>query len=507
MKKYLLFDLDGTLTDPKVGITTCVQYALQSFGVEEADPDKLECFIGPPLRDSFMEFYGFGEEQAKEAVEKYRERFQDTGIYENELYDGIPQMLRTLQSKGMYLAVASSKPEEYVRRILEHFKIDKYFCVVVGSEMDGARSSKAEVIREVLARLSKEEPIQADQVYMVGDRRHDIEGARENGIESVGVAYGYGSMEELKEAKSDYIVRSVEELQKFLLRGSEEQASGQKKKNPMTQRIWTMAYCFLMFMLVRNVVLYALSWLLVQVGGGLSGVLADFLLIKDEAGEMIGYTGNTSTIMSALAFLAGIVPVWPTAKKLIHMTEEDTKLSHLKKEPNQHYILIALAAAGAVVGLNLLFDLTGFTSKSDAYQAVMEDQYSAYFLVGIFCYGVISPIAEEILFRGVFFAYMRRFLTLKLAIVLSSALFGFYHMNAVQGIYAFAIGCLIAYSYEYFGNFLMPVAVHMISNLLSYCLSYTGLAQSGFMSWPVCVASLVICAGSLHMLGKAKKIL
>lgn len=507
MKKYLLFDLDGTLTDPKVGITTCVQYALQSFGIEEPDLDKLECFIGPPLKESFMEFYGFSEEQAKEAVEKYRERFRDTGIYENELYDGIPQMLRTLQSKGMYLAVASSKPEEYVRRILEHIKIDKYFCVVVGSEMDGTRSAKADVIKEALTRLSEGESIQADQVYMIGDRRHDIEGARENGIESVGVAYGYGSMEELKEAKSDYIVRSVEELQKFLLRGSEEQTPGKKKKNPMTQRIWTMAYCFLMFMLVRNVVMYALSWFLVQVGGGLSGALADFLVIKDEAGELIGYTGNTSTIMSALAFIAGIVPVWPTAKKLIQMTAEDTRLSHLKKEPVQNYILLALASAGAVIGLNLLFELTGFTSKSDAYQTVMEDQYSAYFLVGLFCYSIVSPIAEEILFRGVFFAYMRRFLTLKLAIVLSSALFGFYHMNAVQGIYAFVIGCLIAYSYEYFGSFLMPLAVHMLSNLLSYCLSYTGLAESGFMSWPVCVASLAVCVGSLSLLGKEKKIL
>ena len=124
--RYLLFDLDGTLTDPKIGITTCVQYALHSFGIEEPDLDKLEPFIGPPLRDSFMEFYGFTAEQAEEAVAKYRERFQNTGIFENEVYAGIPEMLKNLQSKGYFLALASSKPQIYVERILEHFDLKKF---------------------------------------------------------------------------------------------------------------------------------------------------------------------------------------------------------------------------------------------------------------------------------------------------------------------------------------------------------------------------------------------
>ena len=142
MKKYLLFDLDATLTDPKVGITTCGQYALPSFGIEEPDLDKLEPFIGPPLKESFQKFYNMDDEQAEAAIAKYRERFQDIGIFENELYDGIPEMLHTLQSKGLFLAVASSKPTVYVERILEHFQIDKYFKVVVGSELDGTRVNK-----------------------------------------------------------------------------------------------------------------------------------------------------------------------------------------------------------------------------------------------------------------------------------------------------------------------------------------------------------------------------
>ena len=163
MKKYLLFDLDGTLTDPKIGITTCVQYALASFGIEEPDLDKLEPFIGPPLKESFMEFYDMDETQAEAAVEKYRERFRDIGLFENEVYKGIPKMLRTLQAKGMHLAVASSKPTVFVERILKHFHIEQYFEAIVGSELDGTRVNKDEVVQEALKRLFKGQPIQKNR--------------------------------------------------------------------------------------------------------------------------------------------------------------------------------------------------------------------------------------------------------------------------------------------------------------------------------------------------------
>ena len=126
MNQYLLFDLDGTLTDPKIGITTCVQYALKSFGIEEPDLDKLEPFIGPPLKDSFMEFYQMSEEEAEQAIAKYRERFREIGMFENEVYPGIHRMLRRLKQRGAKLAVASSKPEVFVKKILEHFRLIKY---------------------------------------------------------------------------------------------------------------------------------------------------------------------------------------------------------------------------------------------------------------------------------------------------------------------------------------------------------------------------------------------
>ena len=152
-KNYILFDLDGTLTDPKVGICTCVQYALKAFDIDEPDLDKLEPFIGPPLKDSFMQYYGLSEEQAVAAIEKYRERFSVTGKFENEVYEGIPALLSDLKDYGYHLAVASSKPECFVKDILNHFNIHKYFEVVVGSELDGTRIDKAEVIHEALNQL------------------------------------------------------------------------------------------------------------------------------------------------------------------------------------------------------------------------------------------------------------------------------------------------------------------------------------------------------------------
>lgn len=233
MFQYILFDLDGTLTDPKLGITTCVQYALNSFGIEEKNLDKLEPFIGPPLIDSFMQFYGFSKEQALQGQEKYRERFSVTGWLENEMYPGIDVMLKALSERGIKLAVASSKPEVFVEKILTHFGIREYFTAAVGSELDGSRVNKDEVVLEALRRLGMITDADA-QAYltegqfpgdgsknshcaMVGDRKFDVEGAKAMNVVSVAVAYGYAQGNELELAEPDYIAESVEELQKILM--------------------------------------------------------------------------------------------------------------------------------------------------------------------------------------------------------------------------------------------------------------------------------------------------
>ena len=510
MKKYLLFDLDGTLTDPGVGITTCVQYALKHFEIDEPDITKLEPFIGPSLRDSFKKFYGFSDGQAETAVEKYRERFRDTGIFENEVYEGIPRMLRTLQSKGMFLAVASSKPQVFVERILEHFDLKKYFAVVVGSELDGTRENKDEVVQEALNRLFAGQSIQKDQVYMIGDRSFDVEGAKALGIESVGVTYGFGSMEELKEAKADYIVRSVEELEKFLLRGVEEQEGAKETKGLNFQRIWVMLYSFLLFMIVRNIVMYAVDLVCVQLwNSSIPDVLDRFLFVRDAAlvqeGD-ISFTGNQGVLKSALGFVGGAIAIRSNAMLLIQKVKEETHLSHLRKESAISYLLLAGSVIGGALGLNLLLELAGVVNKSGAYQAVLEDQYSAYFLLGLISYGVVSPIAEELLFRGIIHNYLRRFMDPKLTLLISSALFGIYHMNFVQGMYGFLMGCLIAYAYEYFGDFKMAVAVHAGANVLVYCLTYTSVVNTMFVSWPVCILFGVLAAGCLWGMNKRKRV-
>jgi phosphoglycolate phosphatase len=213
-KDYILFDLDGTLTDPKEGITKSFQYALAHFGIEEPDLDKLEVVIGPPLRDSFIEFYGFTKENVHEAEMKYRERFATLGMYENKIYEGIPSMLQKLCEGGKMLAIASSKPTIFVEKILEHFDIKKYFHHVIGSNLDGTRSDKAEVIDVAIAGFGK---VNKEDIIMVGDRKFDVIGAHERGIEVIGVTYGYGGEEELVESGADYVVNTVEELESLLL--------------------------------------------------------------------------------------------------------------------------------------------------------------------------------------------------------------------------------------------------------------------------------------------------
>lgn len=215
MFHYILFDLDGTLTDPGLGITSSVQYALRALGIEEPSLDRLEPFIGPPLSDSFREFYGLDEKQIDTAVAKYRERFRDRGIYENEIYPGIAQMLAQLKADGKSLSIASSKPTEFVERILDYFEIRAYFDHIVGSNMDGTRGRKEEVVEEALRRMALPGMTPAQKkavVAMVGDRRFDIEGAKEHGLTSVGVSFGYAPEGELEQAGADFIVDTVEEL-------------------------------------------------------------------------------------------------------------------------------------------------------------------------------------------------------------------------------------------------------------------------------------------------------
>ena len=209
MYKYVLFDLDGTLTNPEIGITNCVMYALEKFGITVKERKELHPFIGPPIKYSFQTFYGFSEEDSEQAVVYFRERFGEKGLYENELFDGVIEMLQSMKKQGKIIILATCKLEEYAIEILKYFQIYQYFDYIAGSTIDGGRGEKEEVIAHALEMNHIEDKTQA---IMVGDTKYDIIGAKKNGLDSIGVLLGFGDFKELKEAGATYIAETLEDI-------------------------------------------------------------------------------------------------------------------------------------------------------------------------------------------------------------------------------------------------------------------------------------------------------
>lgn len=212
-KTEIFFDLDGTLTDSMPGITRAVQYTLRRYGIEENDLERLRPFVGPPLPDSFREYYQFSEKDADDAVYVFREYYNEIGWAENSVYGGVEEMLREVSGAGKRLYVATSKPEEMARRVLGHFGLAGYFTFIGGANEDSSRVKKEDVIRYVMEQCGITD---RDSIVMVGDRRHDIEGAHLEGIQAAGVLYGYGGREELQDSGADWIVESAEKLGELL---------------------------------------------------------------------------------------------------------------------------------------------------------------------------------------------------------------------------------------------------------------------------------------------------
>lgn len=213
MYDNILFDLDGTLTDPYIGITNSIIYSLQQMNIEAPDNSALIPFIGPPLHESYRLVYNLQDEDNATAIKHYRTYFSDKGMYENEVYAGIEIVLQALTAQGKQLFVATSKPTDFAIPILQHFKLDGYFNEIVGSNMDGSRTNKAEVIATVM----DTHQLDPHKTVMIGDRMHDINGAHQNNIDSIGVLYGYGSAEEIKAAKPTHTIATVDYLLDVLL--------------------------------------------------------------------------------------------------------------------------------------------------------------------------------------------------------------------------------------------------------------------------------------------------
>lgn len=212
-KKYILFDLDGTLTDSQEGIMNSIEYMLDTYGIRVEDRSRLRPWLGPPLKDSLMKYYGFDEKTALEGVGRYREYFDRQGIFENKVYPGIENLLGQLKERGCRLYVATSKPETAAVRIMEHFGLSRYFTYIGGATLDDSRTKKGDVIRYVLGMIDDADK---HEIIMVGDRENDVMGAKENGLEVIGALYGYGTRGELEKAGADYIAQTVEEIADFV---------------------------------------------------------------------------------------------------------------------------------------------------------------------------------------------------------------------------------------------------------------------------------------------------
>ena len=444
MYKAILFDLDGTLTDSGEGIMKSVQYALEKIGHPEPVLDNLKVFVGPPLIPQMMRYAGIDEETARLAVQYYRERYVPIGIYENKLYPGIRSMLEELFFKGYKLGVASSKPEPFVNKILEHFEILQYFTVVVGSALDGTRSAKSEVVEEALLRLGLENDREA--VVLVGDKNYDVYGARTAGLECLGVTFGYGSLEELEEAAPLRIVSSPEEITGFFRRTP-------LRKQGMTNRIWRVFYpialhfgaqwiSMVLFLAFAGGTAYRHTVLLTGLSGVIAAVPCYFWYRQDqrqrEYGRLVpdpaGSRLNVGTALSLIAFGA------------------------------------SLSLAGNML-MSLIMQLLPPAWNDNALAGVEKGQSFWWLLLWL---GIVAPIAEEMIFRWLVYLRIRDHFPVWTSILITSALFGIYHMNVPQGLYAFLLGIFFAWALEMTGNIWASALLHCGANAFSLALQELG---------------------------------
>lgn len=582
MFSYILFDLDGTLSDPKQGICGSVQYALKSFGIDEPDLDRLEPFIGPPLRDSFMRYYDFTPEQAEAAVAKYRERFSVTGKYENTLYPGITVLLHDLEQAGAKLAVASSKPTVYVEDILVHFGIRQYFDIVVGSELDGTRDRKEEVVLEALRQLAQRYGAKPWEVVMVGDRSFDIEGAKAAGTHNIAVAYGYAQPGELEKAGAEIIVRDVQGLRQVLLGGaghfarqgagqngrqdiwqtagqngwqnagqnerqngwqnarqpgrgageeppvgssrryrssawqnagqsagqggaagtwqSARQNAGQNAAAPGGRKLSDKARNF--WKAIGMSALAMGTYYMVSIGISMGVLLLAILLSPVLEVFGIGVGEESYNLWMNLANAAATLGAFAACFGIWH---KQMAFKPQKSIDGLSVVPMVILAAASAVGMNGLLNVIELYRYSPTFQEISQIQFDTPIWLGILSYGILAPLGEEVVFRGVVYGQLKKVMKVPAAIVLSGLAFGLFHGNLVQAVYATVIGILLALVYELYGTLAAPMVFHSVANLFVYIVLDLTSFGDAFLTPAACIFFLVISAVSVIMMYKLQK--
>lgn len=591
MFSYILFDLDGTISDPKEGITKSVQYALSSFGIEEPDRDKLEPFIGPPLRDSFMNFYGFTNEQAEEAVARYRERFSVQGKFENKLYPGMSELLRDLQAAGIHLAIASSKPTVFVEEILQFFGIRQYFEIVVGSELDGTRDKKEEVVAEVLDRFSKEGAADPSCVVMIGDRKFDIEGAKAAGTHHIGVNYGYAAPGELEAAGAEIVVRDVEGLRRVLLgagvvKKAEPADDTAKQAEPMADTVKRTepafgaadtaampgdegpgigiraAYAeagngmyerrermqesqlqpppFIGYQRQQVPNGYAAQTnggqsyyeryrqpqpgygrrpgkpetkgrrIAKAIGISLLAMLTYYVVSVVVAGMVMIATMNILPLYRVFSYndclnlgnAAGTIAGFAACFGIWH---RGIRILPGKRISGLSAVPFVILAASVAMGMNGFLSLVELYKYSPTFQEISEIQFDIPIWLGVLSYGILAPLGEEVVFRGVVYGQLKKVSNVPVAVVVSGIAFGLFHGNLVQAVYATVIGILLALVYELYDSILASMVFHGIANLFVYLLLDLTEIGGVFVMPLSCMFFLLMSVVSLVLMVKWQK--
>lgn len=470
MWNTVLFDLDGTLSDSAPGITRCVQYALEKeFGIIRK-PEELIEFVGPPLKEQFMLYTGCNDEMGERAVARYRERYRPVGIFENSLYPGIPELLLQLKNEGFRIALSSSKPEEFCHQILETFEIAQYFDVVCGSDMEGRHTDKAEIVEEVLHRLRMEN--RREEVVLVGDRKYDIIGARQRGVGTIGVSYGYGSREELELEWPDCIVDTVTELRNVLIgqaragRRNENTANtpagiAERKRSDggLIYKVWRIVYPMLLHFAVVNItaVLVLVGCLMIRI---LTGD-APYDAFETIQSEMLILTGLGDAILIPIAWMF----YREDEKKRLSKGFRERILVHNTFEISE-IVSVAIMVIGISCLMNLLIALIPIDDVE--YQKIAEEMFNNNgIVIQLVVIGILAPVSEELIFRGLIFRRSRDYVGFMWAAVCSGLFFGIYHGNLTQGIFAFFMGMLFAAIYEHFGTLWAPIVAHMANNIFA----------------------------------------